>query len=210
LGYRGPFVTVPHGVTVPEAGTWDGGSGGYLLWYGRYDVDHKGLDVLLRALATMPAAERPPLRMHGPDYRGGRAEVLDLVAALGLGAYVEVRGPVYGDAKEEVLARASAFVYPSRWDSHSVAVTEALARGVPCLVARPMHIGRALDAEGAGIVVELDPMSLAAGIRRALSDEGARVGAAGRELCLRELRWDRCAARFLAQLGVALGGGSGG
>ncbi len=207
LGYRGRFITVPHGATVPSAPTWDGGSGGYVLWLGRYDVAPKGLDVLLDAFALIPEAQRPLLRMHGPDHRGGRARIAQLIAELGLETHVEVRGPVYGDEKEDVLARAAAFVYPSRWDSHSVAVTEALARGVPCDVTETMHIAGALRASGAAFVAGFRADALATEIQRAVSPEAARVAAAGRAFCARELSWDACTKSFLLQLEGVLAGG---
>ena len=54
---------------------WDGGSGGYVLWLGRFDPEHKGLDLLLQALALLPSRERPTLRIHGPDWRGRKQKV---------------------------------------------------------------------------------------------------------------------------------------
>jgi glycosyltransferase involved in cell wall biosynthesis len=205
LGYRGPFITVPNGIEVPAAPTWDGGSGGYLLWLGRYDVEHKGLDVLLEALRHIPAAERPVLRMHGPDHKGGRAVVQRLVGALGLNASVVVSGPVYGREKEQMLSRARAFIYPSRWDSHSVAVTEALARGIPCIITRSMQLARLLECTGAAFVADLDPSDLGTKMGRAMSHEGQVVGAEGRRLVVKHFRWEVCGAELVSQLKSVLG-----
>jgi glycosyltransferase involved in cell wall biosynthesis len=200
LGYRGAFVTVPNGIEVPPAPTWDGGTGGYLLWLGRYDVQHKGLDLMLEAVAALARDQRPLVRMHGPDYRGGRCEVERLVATLGLGEIVRVGGPVYGAAKEEAFARAAAFIYPSRWDAHSVAVLEALARGVPVVVTAGMQIAPVLEGSGAGFVAKLDPSDLARAIKRAISTEGGAVARTGRRVCQEQFAWPAVARAFLAQV----------
>jgi len=200
LGYRGAFVTAPNGIEFPPTPTWDGGTGGYLLWLGRYDVQTKGLDLLLQAVAALPRNQRPLVRMHGPDYRGGRREVERLVAALGLGEIVEVGGPVYGVAKEDAFARAAAFIYPSRWDAHSVAVLEALARGVPTIVTACMHIAPLLKAGGAGFVVEPEPSELARAIERAIGTEGGAVARTGRGVCQEQFAWPAVARAFLAQV----------
>jgi glycosyltransferase involved in cell wall biosynthesis len=200
LGYRGRFVTAPNGIEVPPAPTWDGRTGGYLLWLGRYDVQHKGLDIMLEAVAALPRDQRPLVRMHGPDHRGGRREVERLVAGLGLSEIVEAGGPVYGAAKEEAFARAAAFIYPSRWDAHSVAVLEALARGVPVIATASMHIAPVLEGSGAGFVAKPEPSDLARAIERAISTEGGTVARMGRMVCQEQFAWPAVARAFLAQV----------
>src|SRR5918999_28803 len=99
LGYRGPTVVAPNGVEPPEGVSWDGGSGGYVMWMGRFDPEHKGLDVLIEGVGTMAEDERPQVRLHGPDWRGRKQDVSDMVARLGLGHWVSVREPIHGETK---------------------------------------------------------------------------------------------------------------
>ena len=73
LAPRTSFITVPTGHTA-SGERWRGG-GGYLSWIGRVDPIHKGLDVLVRAVASIPGAERPVIRIHGYDYKGGYHEL---------------------------------------------------------------------------------------------------------------------------------------
>ena len=112
---RTPVVVAPNGITAPEGVRWDGGSGAYLFWLGRYDPVNKGLDVLLQGLRLLPAGQRPRLRLHGRDYQGGRQVVERLLRELDLEASVSVGDPVYGEEKWRLMAQASGFVYPSRW-----------------------------------------------------------------------------------------------
>lgn len=198
LGWRGPVIVAPNGVRVPDGAAWDGGSGGYVLWIGRYDPEHKGLDLLLRGLASLPAARRPPLRLHGPDWAGGRARVEALVAQLRLGDAVALGGPVYGDEKWALVRRAAAFAYPSRWEAFGNSTAEAVAAGVPTL-ATPYPLGRFLAERGAAIVAEATPDGVAEGLRRVLAPEAADIARRGARLVRKELSWDRVARQWLRQ-----------
>src|SRR5919108_677459 len=65
LGYRGPVIVAPNGVEPPEGVSWDGGRGGYVLWVGRFDPDHKGLDLLLGGLERLLDDDAPEIGRRG-------------------------------------------------------------------------------------------------------------------------------------------------
>ena len=199
LGYHGDVVVAPNGVRVPDDRRWDGGSGGYVVYLGRFDPEHKGIDLLLEAVASMPFADRPDLRLHGPDWAGGKAKVVELVDRLGVADHVTVGGAVYGDEKWELIARSVGLVYPSRWEGFGNSLAEAAALGVPTL-ATPYPLARFLADRGACLVVGADPASLADGLR-ALPGEPARaMGVRARQVVIDELRWDAVARRWIEEL----------
>jgi glycosyltransferase involved in cell wall biosynthesis len=139
----------------------------------------------------MPARERPELRLHGPDWRGGRAAAERLRADLRLEGSVSIGGPVYGEEKWRLLEQAAGFVYPSRWEAFGLAPAEAVALGVPTLMS-PVPLGRFLAARGAAIVAD----DLADGLDALASARGLR----GVEVAASELSRDRVARSFLEQL----------
>lgn len=198
LGWTGPVIVAPNGVRIPDAAAWDGGSGGYVLWIGRFDPEHKGLSTLLRALALLPPAERPWLRLHGPDWRGGRERTRRSILSLGLQPWVTMGEPVYGDRKWALMARARAFVYPSRWEAFGNSTAEAVAAGVPTL-ATPYPLGRFLAERGGALVADATPEGLADGLRRLGRPESADVARRGARLMREEMSWDRVAERWLSQ-----------
>lgn len=199
LNVRTPVVVAPNGITAPEGVRWDGGSGGYLFWLGRYDPVNKGLDVLLQGLRLLPASQRPRLRLHGRDYQGGRQVVERLLRELDLEASVSVGDPVYGEEKWRLMAQASGFVYPSRWEGSPTAVAEAISIGTPTLVAGyPM--GRFLASRGGAILVDLTPPGVKEGIERLLSGEARELGARGSEVARQELSWDAVARSWMDQV----------
>ncbi|HEU0299533.1 MAG TPA: glycosyltransferase [Longimicrobium sp.] len=198
LGWTGPVIVAPNGVRIPEGVRWDGGSGGYVLWIGRFDPEHKGLGVLLRALALLPADERPALRLHGPDWRGGKQRTARIVGELGLERWVTVGEPVYGDEKWALMEHAAAFTYPSRWEAFGNSTAEAVAAGVPTL-ATPYPLGCFLAERGGAVVARATPEGLAEGLRRLRRPEMAEIARRGARLVKEEMSWDRVAERWLAQ-----------
>jgi glycosyltransferase involved in cell wall biosynthesis len=195
LGYEGAFVVAPNGVRVPPDRRWDGGTGGYLAYLGRFDPEHKGLDLLVQAMALLPADERPQLRLHGPDWRGGKDRVRDLVRDLDLARDVVLGPPLYGEEKWTLLERAVGFVYPSRWEGFGNSLAEAAALGVPTL-ATPYPLAAYLAERDGCVVVAADPPSLAEGLRL--------LGTAGAvqppTTVAQALGWDTVAHEWLAQL----------
>jgi glycosyltransferase involved in cell wall biosynthesis len=148
------FVTVPNGADpVPDTRAWRGG-GDHFVWIGRFDVLHKGLDNLVAAWAALPEP-RPRLVLAGPDFQGGRARIAEAVEAGGLTGSVELRSHVGGTEKDELLATCRAYIHPSRWESCSIMLLEALAAGVPSLISRSIHAADELGGEGILGVVDL-------------------------------------------------------
>ncbi|RYC11538.1 glycosyltransferase [Nocardioides zhouii] len=148
-------AAVPAGVfsnPAPEidaSGAWVG-DGDYFVWIGRFVVDHKGLDLLLRGWAELPAP-RPRLVLAGPDYLGGRAEVEALVVQLGLGDSVTTRHSVSGPEKEDLMIHARGYVHSSRWDACSMVLLEFMTRGTPCLVNSTVHAAADYAAAAAAL-----------------------------------------------------------
>lgn len=161
---------------------------GYIAWHGRYDLDHKGLDRLLYAYTTIPAAARPPLRLRGVDYKGGLTSLRDLAARLGLGSEATFGPPIHGPEKVRFLRNASAYVFPSRWESQGIALVEALAEGLPTLVSDTIQMAPLLSHDSAAIVID---MNTSAQLAEGLSTIRMRtdLGIAAQRFVAERLSW---------------------
>lgn len=204
LGYRGPVIVAPNGVDDPGLPAWDGGSGGYILWLGRFDPEHKGLDLLVSAVASLAPERRPLLRLHGPDRQGGKAKVTRSIEAQGLSRWIVIGDAVYGDAKRRLVTEATGFVYPSRWEAFGNAPAQAVAAGVPTLVT-PYPLGRYLADNGAAIMVGPTPRELADGLDRLRSPEAAGIGHRGATLVRQAFDWQTVVETWLVQVDGLLG-----
>jgi glycosyltransferase involved in cell wall biosynthesis len=196
LGYRGPLLVARNGVESPPGVQWDGGTGGYLLWIGRFDPEHKGLDLLVDSMRLLRASERPPLSLHGPDWRGGKQRLIRRIKELGLEQWVSVGDAVYREEKWDLLRRARAFVYPSRWEAFGNSVAEAISIGVPSLVT-PYPLGSYLATRGGAFIADASAAELAAGIATILSVDTATVGETGAAIVRRDFSWDSVARVWL-------------
>jgi glycosyltransferase involved in cell wall biosynthesis len=136
-----------------EQGDWSGG-GGYVAWFGRYAIEHKGLDLLIQGMALVDESRRPHVRLRGYDYQGDKERLQILVDDLGLTNFVEVGPRVDGDDKAKFISEASAYVHPARWECYGIALLEALSSGAPCLVSSSIQIAQPLAEAGAALLVE--------------------------------------------------------
>jgi glycosyltransferase involved in cell wall biosynthesis len=199
LGISASTIVAPNGVPIHGGVRWDGGTGGYLLWLGRFDPQVKGLDLLLRSLLLFPEEARPPLRLHGPEFRGNRERLTQLAGDLELTKWVSIGDAVYGEEKWRLMAQAAGFVYPSRWDASPMAVAEAIGVGIPTLVA-DYPLGRLLASEGAALLCERSPRRIADGIQGLLSEEAAALSARAEEVARGRLSWGEVATSWITQV----------
>lgn len=200
-----PVVLAPNGFDAPGSLRWSPAGEPYLLWLGRFDPHHKGLDLLLQAVRRLPNDERPRIRLVGVDWHGKRATVKDMVERLGVSRHVSLERPVYGEEKWKLLQESRGFVYPSRWDASPIAVLEAASIGVPLLLTR-FHVASFLGERGAAFQVDPSPEGLADGLLRILEPGAEEVGRRAAQVVADELSWERVAVSWRDQVGALLEG----
>lgn len=169
-------------------------SGRHFLYMGRLDIHQKGLDTLLVAYASMPAAKRAPLVIAGTG--SGTARLREMVASLGLVADVQLPGQVTGPAKRALLADAMLLCMPSRYEVLPIVALEALAAGLPIIASDIPGLGE-LIAATAGVLVRPDLPGEWATAMGDLSDDRRhrrQLAQAGRE-AVAGLTWDLIADR---------------
>lgn len=168
----------------------------YVLFLGR--LHHiKGLDYLADAFGIV-ARVMPRLRLvvAGPD-AGFRAEFERRIAANGVTERVHLVGPLYEPAKLEAMSGAEVFCQASRQEGFSIAITEALAAGLPCVCSEECRFPEIGEFD-IGAVTRLDAESLAKGLVEVLSrNDRERIGARGRELVKSAYTWPLVARRSI-------------
>jgi glycosyltransferase involved in cell wall biosynthesis len=178
-----------------------------LLFFGRVHVK-KGLDLLAEALGCL-APDFPELHVliAGND-DGAWSPFASRVSELGLTERVTYVGHVAGDRAKAVWGAADAFVLPSYSEGFSMAILEALACSLPCVITTACHFPELAAAEGA-IVVQPENNVVTQGLRELLERSPAerqRLGANGRRLVDLNYTWDQ-QARKLASVYRWLSGG---
>ncbi len=180
-----------------------------LIFLGRLDPWHKGIDHLLEAVAlARKSVVNLVLFLAGPTKRRYSSEIPNLIKKFGLEDQVVLVGPLYDlEEKYSALASADLFVLTSRFEGFPLTVLEALACGVPVLVTNGTNAGSLLKGNEAGIVCEGRPEGIADGIVKAASsrDELRSMAARGLEL-VKIQTWERTAALLLDEYARRLKG----
>jgi glycosyltransferase involved in cell wall biosynthesis len=146
----------------------------------------KGAGTLLEAFAML-ASRHPGSRLI---YFGDGPLIPELQAKarqLGLANRVVLAG--YQPDHEEIYNNIDIYVQPSRRESMSNSVIEAMARGIPCVVTDVGGLPETVLHEQTGLVVPAEDVhALSTAVDRLLNDQEARsrFGAAGRERVRRE------------------------
>jgi len=203
LGLKPPSMMIPNGIFLNEVEDCGAVVPGlpdrpYVLFLSRLHYK-KGLDILADAFRRVaPLFPDVDLVVAGPD-GGAEEEFRQRIRQYGLEKRVHMTGGLYGPAKIAALKRSACFCLPSRQEGFSVAITEALACGVPVAITDACHFPEVAEA-GAGVDCALDPMAVAAALERILEDPGraARMGVAGAKLVRDNYTWPRIAVQTIA------------
>ena len=200
-----PLSVIPNGVDLegfaPASGR-EPGRRPTLLFVGAYE--RKGLDVAIRALARL--RHDAQLRAVGEGARGRFAR---LAAQLGVGDRVHLEPP-RGDIAA-AFREADVFVFPTRYDPFGMVIAEAMATGLPVVTSAAAGAADLITDGVSGRIVTdpEDAASFAAALEDLLEAPETRhaMGRAARD-AVREIGWDRIAARTLEVYRMAAAGGA--
>jgi glycosyltransferase involved in cell wall biosynthesis len=135
-------------------------------------VPQKGIDVALRALASLPGDTVLVVLGEGPE----RGRLESLARQLGVDGRVFLPGRVPDVAAW--LERAAVYVHPARWEGFGLAVLEAMLSGLPVVATNVSSLPELVVDGETGLLVEPnEPAALALAIGRAL--EQPQLGIAG-------------------------------
>jgi glycosyltransferase involved in cell wall biosynthesis len=144
-------------------------------------VPHKGIDVLLRTMPELPDDVAAVIVGRGPRLSGLRS----LAGRLRVQERVRFCSDVSDEALPSYLRMADLFVFPSqnRLEGFGLAVAEAMASGLPVVIADMPGVREVIEPGREGLLAE--PMiggDLAAKVRELLDDPARRerMGTAAR------------------------------
>lgn len=184
-------------------------AGGYVLSVGAVE-HHKGFDLLVEALALVPAALRPRLLIAGNWVNPGVAGHLRTLAQ-GRAVDLTIRSGVSDDELAAIYGGARAFVYAPRQEPFGLAVLEAMACGLPVVAVAEGGVPESVADGVSGLVVERDARAFAAALMRILEDGrlAAALGQQGRRLAETRWTWESAGRRLEEALAsLAMDGGA--
>jgi glycosyltransferase involved in cell wall biosynthesis len=169
-------------------------AGAYLLFLGRL-TRRKGVDVLLDALATLPASGGTELVIAGTGDE--RANIQHRIASMQLQSRVKMVGRVSGETKIWLLQNARCVVVPSRgWEAFPLVVLEAGAAGRAVIGSRISGLEDVIVQNQTGLLVTPEsPADLAIALRK-VRDEAQWTDQTGKTARAHaaDYSWNRIAA----------------
>jgi glycosyltransferase involved in cell wall biosynthesis len=141
---------------------------------------HKGQDLLVEALAELGDLDWHCVLAGSLDRDPDFVEYLKTrIARLGYDHRVRLTGVLTGPALSHAYTTADLLVAPSRAETYGMAVTEALAHGLPVIATAigglPEALGSTADGTRPGqLITPCDPAALAAALGNWLGDERLR------------------------------------
>jgi glycosyltransferase involved in cell wall biosynthesis len=160
----------------------------------------KGLDLLCSAVRLLfKLRDDFVLVIAGGGSVDFQRSIRRLAERYGIGDRVLFTGMIMGEEKQSLLDVADVFVLPSYHENFGLAVTEAMAKGVPVIISNRVNICQDVRDAGAGSVVNLDAMEIATAIGSMLDDEvtARKMAENGKELVRSKFNWDKIAADLL-------------
>jgi glycosyltransferase involved in cell wall biosynthesis len=161
---------------------------------------YKNAEAVIRGLAhALPRLDLPlSAIIVGRDFDGTQIAALRNVADnLGIGSQVTLTGKVSDEERDRLYAGATAVVFPSLAEGFGFAPLEAMARGIPVVIANRTSLPEVVG--DAALIVDPDrPEELGDAIVRLVGEPGLRADlVAGGRARAAELSWDRAALSFI-------------
>lgn len=160
-------------------------------------VERKGIDLVLRALATARQT-LPTLRYCVIGDGVARAHLVQLAQTLGLADCVRFLGNQTDAGRQELLGAADIFILPARAGAHGdvegfgIVFLEAAERGVAAIAGASGGQAEAVIDGGTGLVVPpTDGVAIADALVTLATDERLRrgYGGAGRQRVIDHFQW---------------------
>lgn len=125
-----------------------------LIYLGRYDKDHKGLDKLLylfKEITKLDTEFSLDLYGSGPH----ESDLIELKNSLNIDG-VTINKPVYEEEKNEILNDCMAYIQVSRWEAFGRSIVEAISQGLPVIISEGFNLKDIVEENNLGIVITDD------------------------------------------------------
>ncbi len=168
-------IVATNGMDIPErTKTEFSGNGIRFLYIGRLDAYHKGLDLLIEAVAECAEEfeeNNCKVYIYGPDYKGRYAHLEQLISDNNVGKTVRLNREIIGSEKEQVLLDCDCFIQTSRFEGMPLGILEAMSYGLPCIVTEGTTLGEFVRNNDAGWACDTTADAIADAMRTAISQK---------------------------------------
>ena len=206
LGIQTPIITTENGFLNSDVAPlkdlrWRTQGTPRVLYWGRFAVHTKGLDVLLAGFERAALDHPMVLTMQGPDWAGELPAVKRMADALSVADDIEMLPPVFDIPAPRAMAAHDIVCMPSRFEGFGLSALEAMLAARVLLVSRTAGIAPHVERSRCGVIVEPTAEDIRRGFDELLAKRGhwREMGLRGRDYALDNLHWNAIAQRTLTQ-----------
>lgn len=149
----------PEGV---ERHPWSPSEHAPIVFFGRFDMQMKGIDLALQVAERLPEIE---FHFYGvaTHRTPGGIENLRRIASPN----AKFLDPVFGNAKRAILSKAQMYLHLARWEGFPLALAEAMLLGVPSIALQGKNFTLSIANRDLALLVPEDADVAADSIRKA-------------------------------------------
>ena len=169
---------------------------GDIVYIGRLDMHHKGLDIMIAAVKNCETTLRKmnvKLMIYGPNILGRGEKLENLIDSFKISDIVQLNNPILGEEKERVLLNCRFFIQTSRVEGMPMGILEAMAYGIPCLVTEGTTLGDIIRDNNAGWTAKTNSNDVSEMILKAIEDSSNYnvISQNARKVIEQNFCWDR-------------------
>lgn len=180
-----------------------------VVYIGRYDIYHKGLDILLECVKKGQSFFREnniEFDLYGRDSANGLKYINNFVKKEKLNDLVKINDPIFGTEKEKALLDSDVFIHTSRLEGHPTSVIEAISYGIPVVVTPGTNVSEDVKKSDLGFTCELNGESVFKGIQTAFEHKNdfEKITNNEREYAKKHFDWNEIADNIINRYSEAL------
>jgi glycosyltransferase involved in cell wall biosynthesis len=119
-----------------------------LVFLGRFDVLHKGIDILIEIARLLPDIQ---FNLYGTEDVKTENWLKNIRRKTP--SNVHFNKPIFGAEKFQVLADASLYIQTSRWEGFPLSVVEAMHMGLPCAISNMPNFAELFQQNNLGVIL---------------------------------------------------------
>ena len=131
-----------------------------LVYLGRFDILHKGLDKLILLAKKLEELDNQiTIKIYGSG--NGKNQLENLISKSSVNN-IKIESPVFGIEKAKVLAKATAYIQLSKWEIFGMSIVEAMLKGKTLILSSGCALSDLLTASNTGLVINTDNIETSA------------------------------------------------
>lgn len=141
------------------------------VFIGRLDAYHKGLDLMIEAVASIKeylVENNCSFKIYGPDLFGRFDNVKRLIREYDVENIIGLYHEVVGNEKIKVLLDSDVFIQTSRFEGMPMGILEAMSYGLPMVITEGTRLTETVRKYSAGYCAENNAESISEAIKSAV------------------------------------------